>query len=257
MDEVLERLTALVASASSSRDGRLRLPTERELAESLGVSRATVRERLNSLQTLGVIQRTQGSGTYVEMPHSTFLRLYFDIAVKVGAVDLGALEEIRELFEVAAVGQAAERRTEADVARLDHYVDQMLRDPSPAGDEADFQFHLELVHLSGNAMLSLIVEGLAHCLRELLTERRHVVRQLARSRGDAGPSPNDLVHADILDAVRRGDGEAARAAMHEHFRLWREVSTRVESLDEFDTLARPEDLHDRTGDEHSAQGGHQ
>lgn len=231
MDEVLERLTALVASASPTRDGRLRLPTERELAETLGVSRATIRERLNSLQTLGVIQRTQGSGTYVEMPRSTFLRLYFDIAVKVGAVDLAALEEIRELFEVAAVGQAAQRRSEADVARLERHLDRMLTDPSPDADEADFQFHLELVHMSGNAMLSLIVEGLAHCLRELLTERRHVVRQLSRAEGREGPSPNDLVHQEILEAVRRGDEEMACEAMHEHFRLWREVSARVDALE--------------------------
>lgn len=232
MDEVLERLTGLITGVPQGWDGKLRLPTERELAATLGVSRGTLRERLNTLETLGALRRTQGSGTYVELPSSSFLRLYFEIAVKVGSVDLTALEETRELVEIAAVAQAAERRSDQDVARLERWVTQMLHGDSAAdGDEADFHFHLDLVHMAGNAVLALIVEGLARILRDLLADRRQVVRQLARLEGAEGPSPNDLVHRTVLEGIRDRDPQAASEAMREHFRLWREASARVAAQD--------------------------
>lgn len=66
-DRLLERITDVILRVAPDRSGQVRLPTERALAEMLGVQRATVRERLATLQSLGVIRRTQGSGTYLSL----------------------------------------------------------------------------------------------------------------------------------------------------------------------------------------------
>ena len=99
MDETLERLAALITDVPLGANGEHRLPTERKLASILEVNRGTVRERLAALEILGLIRRRQGSGTYLGMPHPTFIRLYFEMAVKLGYVEIGQLQQARELIE--------------------------------------------------------------------------------------------------------------------------------------------------------------
>lgn len=224
MDDTLERLAALIADVPLGANGQPRLPSERTLASVLDVNRGTLRERLAALEILGLIRRKQGSGTYLDIPHPTFIRLYFDMAVKLGHVEVGQLQQARELMEREIARLAATHASAEDVATLERCVQRMLDSENPEdGDQADYEFHTTLVLALRNPVMTLITEGLSSLLRQLLQLRRRRIRQ----------DPDrfvriNAVHIPILEAVRDQDPERAVAAMDEHFRLFNEMAREVD-----------------------------
>ena len=227
MDETLERLAALITDVPLGANGEHRLPTERKLASVLEVNRGTVRERLAALEILGLIRRRQGSGTYLGMPHPTFIRLYFEMAVKLGYVEIGQLQQARELIEREVAGLAAAHASAEDVATLERCVQRMFdAENAEEGDEADYEFHMAMALASNNPVIVLITEGLSSVLRQLLQLRRHRMRR--------DPDRIDRLNANhipILEAVREHDPERAVAAMDEHFRSWSEMDRELDEID--------------------------
>lgn len=222
MDETLERLMEILVSASSS--GRMKVPTERELARELGVNRSTVRESLTALEVLGLVRRTQGSGTYLDVPHLSFVRLYFELAVKLGKIKVSELQQAREMIERAVVRQAALAATEEDIAALEECVGRMLGGETfEDGDRADYDFHVRLVRATHNPVMSMIVEGLSSVLWDLLRHRRFLVRH-----SPEGYALTNRDHVPIMHAIRNRDPERAVYAMDEHFRIWNEESRKAE-----------------------------
>lgn len=224
MDETLGRLMEVLVSTSSS--GRMKVPTERELANDLGVNRSTVREGLSALEVLGLVRRTQGSGTYLDVPHFAFVRLYFEMAVKLGQINVAELQQAREMIERTVVRQAALSATEEDIAALEGCVERMLGcETFEEGDEADYEFHLQLVRATHNPVMSLLVEGLSSVLWDLLRHRRYLVRH-----SPEGYALTNRDHVPILHAIRNRDPERAVHAIDEHFRIWNEESRKAEEI---------------------------
>jgi GntR family transcriptional repressor for pyruvate dehydrogenase complex len=87
--------------------GRIKLPTERELADQLGIQRPTLRDRLTVLETLGLLQRVQGSGTYLALPNSRFLQFYFGVALKLGFISIDQIQSAMEMIGREMAGAAA------------------------------------------------------------------------------------------------------------------------------------------------------
>ncbi len=224
MDETLERLMAVLVSTSS--DGRSKAPTERELARDLGMNRSTVREGLSALEVLGLVRRTQGSGTYLDVPHSTFVRLYFEMAVKLGHVRLSELQQAREWIEREAARQAALSATEEEISALGECVDRMLHSDSfDEGDRADYDFHVRLVRAAHNSVILMIVEGLSSVLWELLRQRRYKMRS-----SPLGFEITNRDHLPIVRAIKNRDPDGAVTAIDEHFRIWNEESRKAEEM---------------------------
>lgn len=224
MDETLERLAALIADVPLGTAEEPKLPTERKMASVLDINRGTLRERLAALEILGLIRRKQGSGTYLGMPHPTFIRLYFEMAVKLGYVEVDQLQQARELIEREVAGLAATHASDKDVDTLERCVKRMLdSENAEDGDQADYEFHMTMVQASGNPVMVLMMEGLSSVLRQLLQLRRRGVW--------ADPGRIDrmnAIHLPILEAVRDHDPERAVAAMDEHFRIWNEMVREVD-----------------------------
>lgn len=188
------------------------------------MNRSTVREGLSALEILGLIRRTQGSGTYLDMPHPSFVQLYFEMAIRLGRVKVSELQQAREMIERAATRQAALSATEEDISTLEQCVHRMLySDSFGEGDQADYEFHLQLVKATHNPVMALIVEGLASVLWELLKQRRYKVR-----RSPEGFQLTNRDHVPILHAIKNRDPDRAVAAIEEHFRIWNEESRKVE-----------------------------
>lgn len=101
------------------RDGVLnvgdKLPSERELAESMGVSRNSVREAIRALEALGVIEVRHGDGTFIREPDvASLLGPYFDVLHEKGTF-LKEVLEFRRLLEPSLAHLAAERATDDDL----------------------------------------------------------------------------------------------------------------------------------------------
>ncbi|NKQ51729.1 FadR family transcriptional regulator [Amycolatopsis sp. K13G38] len=218
----LVRSLAAQATAEEGSD-LLRLPTERDLVESLDISRGALREQLSMLEMLGFLVRVQGRGSFLRVPDSSFIQLYFDLSSQLGHLSGTQFRTAREMLELTVAESAARLATADDVDTLRALVDEMVA-ASTAGDdaralEADLEFHRKLFLVVQNPIFTLLYDGLAHVLRDEVVERR-------RAAVDREPLANgatriiDTVHYGIVDAVGARDGEEARVAMRRHFEVW-------------------------------------
>ena len=222
-DQTLQALKTILSSIGSDPRGTARLPTERELAETVGVNRSTLRERLAALESLGLIRRTQGSGTYLALPDPSFVQFYFEMALQLGYFTLEQLEQARELLEREVAYSAALRATPQDVKGLEEGLTGILEaDNAEDAADLDYQFHMCLARASHNPVILLIVEGLSSVLRQVFRFRQ----RLARSAPE-GEIRTNRVHIPIVEAVRSHDPGAAVAAMDDHFTVWNEVSEKA------------------------------
>ena len=194
------------------RRGRLepgdRLPTERQLAAQLRVSRASVREALRGLELRGLVVSRQGSGTFISGMAPEELISSFAGLTEEGK-SLPDIFEVRFLLEPPIAALAARRVTPQDLERLEAALreqeDRIRREGS--GAEADVAFHSALAEATHNQALmrlgSALIEVLAPSRDERLQNRRRSELSL-RS------------HREVLEALKAGDPDAARAAMEAH-----------------------------------------
>jgi GntR family transcriptional repressor for pyruvate dehydrogenase complex len=186
-----------------------RLPAERELAEHFKVSRASLRAALHSIAGMGLLQFRHGSGTYItggppvldDGPLALLARLH-------GFSDDEMFEARRQL-EVGVAALAAERASDADVARMQACIDGMAANlESPRKYLVhDVDFHRAVAVASKNPILGSLVEMVSAAL---LRQRS---RTVAHARDLAGSL---TMHRRIARAIAAHDPERARHAMNQH-----------------------------------------
>lgn len=177
-----------------------RLPSEYELARTMGVSRPVLREALGHLRGLGLIVSKNGRGTYVASPAFRPLLL--------GRYSTEELHEIRILLEVKGASLAAQRRRASDLRRLKQAVDELARcTDNKAWVELDVAFHVALAVATGNQLHAHLVRD----LRGLLLEYSFVVAAVDGRMKNAAEE-----HRAIYEAVRDRDSKAAQQAMSDH-----------------------------------------
>ncbi len=143
-----------------------RMPSERQLMAALGVGRSTIREAMNGLAFMGVIEIRHGQGAFVADPGAAAQNT---IAVALARGVTRDLFEARRLVEPECVRLAAERRTETDLRELAQALDEHAAalDAGASGVAAAVTFHLRL----GEAARSEVLAGFMAAFQEPLTER--------------------------------------------------------------------------------------
>jgi GntR family transcriptional repressor for pyruvate dehydrogenase complex len=186
-----------------------RIPSERRLAESLGVGRSLVREALKSLHLLGLLEVRQGDGTYLKRTDSELLPQVIEWGLLLGERPALDLVEARAHLEVVVAGLAAERRDAQALEDLRGLLTTMRESSDDPVDfvEADVGFHLRVAEAAGNVVLSDMLSGIRTLLRVW-------IRRVIEAAGQTGPSYAE--HLPIFEAIERGDREAATAAMAAH-----------------------------------------
>jgi len=185
-----------------------KLPSERNLAESLGVGRSHVRQAVKSLAVLGLIDVRQGDGTYLKRTDSPLLPLAIEWGLLLGSKRTSDLIEARHQLEVLLVGLAAERHTDEQLAEMHRLLTVMER---TAGTDdfvdADVALHLQITMAAGNQSLLQIMRGIRTLLQVW-------VYRVAHSPGTAPPTWAE--HAAVVHAIEMRDPAAAREAMEGH-----------------------------------------
>lgn len=207
--ELTRKLMDYLISAQISPNDKL--PSERQLSEALGVGRSSLRNALKSLSLLGVIDQRPGSGTYLRDTTSDLLPRVIEWGLLLGENNLEEVVEAREQLEVMLAGLAAQRRTDEDVRRLQHLIDGMTASDVTHDQahyvELDIQFHLAIAEASKNQVLAGVLRNLQSLLHAWASR---VIEA-------AGETSSSLaMHVPILEAIRRGDANAARSAMDAH-----------------------------------------
>jgi GntR family transcriptional regulator, transcriptional repressor for pyruvate dehydrogenase complex len=212
-DSITEHIERLIV------DGRLKpgdpLPSERDLAKHLGVSRPSLREALLVLESRGLVQARRGGGfgvTDVTGPTIT------DPLVHLLQRHPSTIDDVLELrhgLECVAAYFAAIRATDSDAKRLGDMSAAMkrrraTRDPLEDAD-LDVDFHMAIAEASHNVALVHVMRGIFNLMRSNMMRSREV---LYRQPGNV--TLLDDQHAAIVRAIVARDHDAARAAANLH-----------------------------------------
>ncbi|CAK13654.1 FadR/GntR family transcriptional regulator [Pseudomonas entomophila] len=188
-----------------------RLPSENTLVREHAISRTVVREALSKLQASGLVETRHGIGTFViERQAQSGLRVAADSAASVRD-----LLELRIGLEGQAAALAALRRDDRHLLQMRLALDD-YQDLAAAGDsciEADRRFHLLIAEATGNLYFS---EMMAHLGSALIPRNRVALAERAGAKLAGHAYLANLEHEAILNAIRRQDPDAARAAMCLH-----------------------------------------
>src|SRR5260370_18677035 len=130
-----------------------RLPSERDLAEALHVSRASVRQATIALEVRGTLEVRQRNGIYLRSPPNDSGHL---MELMTQRHRLPAILEAREALETQLATLAAARRTDADIAVMERALDAMAADIDAGGlgEEGDRLFHAAVTRAAGRALLA-------------------------------------------------------------------------------------------------------
>ncbi|MFQ5962146.1 MAG: FadR/GntR family transcriptional regulator [Candidatus Methylomirabilales bacterium] len=205
-EDIVAQLKDLIA------EGKLKpgdqLPSERELSETFQVSRASVREAIRSLESMGLIEIRQGEGTYVASSVETLLAS-IAFAIQHQRDPLIQVFEARKILEPAIAALAAERATAEEMGQLETILDEQARQiaEGETGVEADTRFHSALADAAKNDVLLRLNEAIVDRLRE--TRERSLQTEGRPPRSLAG-------HREILHAIHSKDPAQARQAMLNH-----------------------------------------
>jgi GntR family transcriptional repressor for pyruvate dehydrogenase complex len=203
-----------------------KLPPERELAESFGVSRPTVREAMIALEIYGVVEIRHGSGIYVVAPERGDGTPPAREDLNVGAFEL---IEARIIIEGETAAVAAAGVGDADVARLETLIERMRTGDEAECEQADREFHS---HLAGITENSALIDTIEH-MWDLRTRSPLASQIMSRAQG-GGRAARIQEHEAIVAALKKHDPAAARAAMRYHLEQVREyllVATETAELE--------------------------
>ena len=191
-----------------------RLPPERELAVRLGVSRATLSQALVALEVVGVVAVRHGDGTVLTGVAASGR---VTDAIRAHADRLPDVIEARDALETKLAALAAQRRTDRDVAAINHALEQMERDIEAGGRgvEGDELFHSAVTAAAYSPLLGAMMRTIA----ELIVETR--IESLSQP---GRPRDSLAGHRRVADAIAAGDADAAAAAMHEHVAMVSDVA---------------------------------
>ncbi|WP_280421075.1 FadR/GntR family transcriptional regulator [Nocardia carnea] len=210
--EVAAHLEGLIISGELRAGDRL--PSERELAATLNVSRSSLREAMFELESKKLVRRRQGHGsTVADIPH-TAAELRGNLAEI--DIELGYATELRDLVEPRIAQLAAQRAVESNLLSLDQILARSHENLAP--DESmrlDIEFHTLLAHAAQNPLLVTLCTMTTEWTRHtrILSHRTALGRRISVQG-----------HEAIHRAVSGHDGPAAAAAMEQHLREVREIS---------------------------------
>ncbi len=219
--EVAEQILDAIRRGAFPPDSKL--PSEAELAQTMGVSRPTVREALSGLAAVGLIEPRVGIGNFVRQPTEALVHQ----ALVLLESEASCLEimEARTVLEPPLAALAARKRTDEQAGELEAICAELAELANPdrfdAYFAADKRFHLVLVDAARNALLSAVAVPLVNTMDERLYReftREYYLRD-ARSIGEVAE-----LHGKVAAAVRARRPAQARSAMRAHWqRMWRLV----------------------------------
>ena len=212
-DQVFDQLRELIFRGEFKAGEKIL--TERELAEAFGVSRTSVRDAINRLVVMGLLDQKQGQGTFVRSPESKEKSILATMVESQGA-SITDLLEVRMGLECNAAAMAASRAVEKDFQFMEKSIEEMQKEVKSGrlGTEADASFHMAIAYATNNPLQVFIMKNFYDFLFTGIKVNLEGLYQI--------PSNVDTIleqHTLIYQAIRKGNPEAAHQAMKQHIKF--------------------------------------
>lgn len=222
--EIIEQIKKMISERQIQPGDRLL--SERELAEKLQVSRASLREALSALEMSGLIEIRPGEGTFLKKSSVEEKIEPLSLVLLMEKDSFDELLEVRKILEVSAANLAAERHSDRELKEMESALRQMEKDiaEKAIGEEADLNFHYSIALATHNSLLIRLMNTIADSM--------HVNLKESREKLFASPdNPVKLVaeHRAIYQAIKAQDGENAANLMYRHLdRVQKELSLYIQ-----------------------------
>lgn len=186
-----------------------KLPSETELSNTLHISRASIREGMKSLESMGIIRTLHGKGRYIRDFNYDQMIESMTYNLQVHFKDFQEVVQVRSVLESYFLLEAYKQMKEEDFAELDELVDQMEEDVRKGVSYSELAqthtaFHKSLYRHINNRLLDSLISMFA-TFQRLYSSRRHDNEKLIKD------------HRDLAEALRKGDEERIRENLRTHF----------------------------------------
>jgi GntR family transcriptional repressor for pyruvate dehydrogenase complex len=205
-EEVAKQIERLILKKLKPGD---KLPSERELAELLQVSRSSIRDAIRGLELMGLVEPRQGSGTIVRELSTESVVNPFANALKQRQEMVSELLDFRKMLEPPLAARAATHASPEETSEMEEIL-QRQEQRQRQGEAAiveDAEFHYSIALASGNSVVLKVIDTIMDLLRD--TRERSLQVEGRSQKSLAG-------HHRILAAIKRHDAEAAKSAMRRH-----------------------------------------
>jgi len=204
---IVKQILGLIEKGKLKRGDQL--PVERELSETFKVSRATVREAIFSLESMKLVQRRQGDGTYVIASSEEALVQPLAAALFHEKDDIIDIFFIRKIVEPEVAQLASEQATPEEVSELEEILKEQERELRSGENpvQTDAEFHHVLARMARNRVLERLLLAFVDLMGK--TREKYLQTEERKEKSLQG-------HQAILAAIRHGNGKAARQAMRKH-----------------------------------------
>jgi len=212
-EEIVEQIKQLMAGGELKPGDKL-LP-ERELAERLQVSRASVREAIRALEMMGFVEIRPGDGTFVRDTNTDDIIQPLAMFLAVEKTSLLEMFAIRMIFETATARMAAEQASEEEVGEIKTALEKMIKSlnvqDSEKGEEYDTAFHYAVAEATHNGLLIRLFRTISEDFSRAVSTAR---RQLYTDEHN----PQKIIdqHRRIYEAIKNHNPNLAAQAMLEH-----------------------------------------
>lgn len=214
-DAIVEQLESFILKGILKPGDKL--PSERELAIQMNVSRPSIREAITRIEAKGLISSRRGEGTFVNDLMAQSITNPLSNLLKDNPNAMYDVLELRHGLEEMSAWHAAKRATKDDCALIQKRFDALQKIKSESDlereAEADAAFHLAIANASHNVALIHVMRSMFDLLHDHIYRALH----LLYVREDDYSSLHDE-HRAIMEAIFRKDADAARDATHNHLR---------------------------------------
>ena len=214
-DEVYKQIVSLISSGKLNPGDKI--PSERELASDLRISRQSIREALNRAEVMGLIEVRQGEGSFILSSVKKSLKPPLTLIIEKEAGRIFDFLEIRKLVEGWCAEKAAIEATEEDLENMARILDEMKKVASKdkQWEELDLDLHLSFAKATHNVIAVHIMEALKSNFKPFFRFTKSM------------PSSEkiDILwqhHYEIFKAIKQRDPETSKKKVIEHLNYIRE-----------------------------------
>lgn len=202
-----------------------RLPVERDLADELGIGLSKLREAMNALQQMGIIDRRRRAGTFLKEADPAYLAAQVGFHIELGTHNADEVRRARAALESGIAAEAAKHRTAHDALAIlaviedeEAILQEAAKVESIESKEwflADLAFHAAVLKAAHNSLLSVMGQVIAESFAR--------IPQAMRLR--AGPPARLVIaeHREIFERIQAGDSKQAQAQMYQHVTIQKPI----------------------------------
>ncbi|MDW7673583.1 MAG: FadR/GntR family transcriptional regulator [Bacillota bacterium] len=209
--EVLSQIESLIQQGILKPGDKLM--GEREMSQTLKVSRTSVREAIRTLEILGLVEIRLGEGTFLRENSLDSIINPMALSLSITAESVQDMFEVRKILEIECAGLAALRHNDEEIKLMESTLKDMQEniENEQVGLKADLRLHFQIAQASKNAVLYKLMHVFAEVLHDTVQSTR-------RNRFSKCATPDKLIdeHKEIINAIKIRDYDLAKNLMKDH-----------------------------------------